>query len=152
ERGIPSGAPSGILHLRGGVVARRPWVEIAGRARQFLLLVALCHALPCAATTVTLQRGLQGTVEDTSIESGLGAAGGLSLLRIYSGSARNLGPKILLRFSLPSLSATTSVSRADLQLYLVSGATSESFALFPVTRAWTEDGASWMSYDGTQTW
>jgi uncharacterized repeat protein (TIGR01451 family) len=120
---------------------------------------ALCAAVLCCAlcvrseaTTVTLQRGLGGTVEDTCVENGLGAAGALPLLRIYSGSTRNLGPKILLRFTLPSLSSTTTITRADLQLYLVTGATSEMFALYPVTRPWTESGATWTSCDATHSW
>src|SRR5262249_39958878 len=92
----------------------------------------LCAATGAAhATTASLQPGPEGKAEDTSIENGLGPAGDSPRLRIYSGSIRNLGPKILLRFVLPPLSSTTSLSRAELQLYLVSGATSETFALFP---------------------
>lgn len=57
----------------------------------------------------------------------------------------------LLKFDLSAIPMGAQVEAAELRLHVIEDS-SETYPLYEVLRPWTEDGAGWFSWDGTNAW
>ena len=98
--------------------------------------------------------------EDCGIESvntpetNKGTATSNQVFSWSSGSPDDLG-HMLIKFSgLSNISGPATVSSATLSLYLenATSSTAKDIDIFKVLRPWTETGATWATYDGTNNW
>ncbi len=58
----------------------------------------------------------------------------------------------LIRFTLPGVLAGATINSATLSLFITDRTTIKTVDVHRVLRAWTETGATWNTYDGTNNW
>jgi hypothetical protein len=58
----------------------------------------------------------------------------------------------LLQFDLSSIPSNAIIDSASFSMYKTGGVNGESVALYRLTKAWTETGATWNKADGTNSW
>jgi hypothetical protein len=104
-----------------------------------------------AKTTITLT-----AVADTRLNLNNPTTNYGAVTQISCGMAAGLskGMPCLFQFDLSSIPAGAVINSAALQLYSTAqtGTGSATFAVYAMKRAWTEMGATWSAYDGTNAW
>jgi RHS repeat-associated protein len=108
--------------------------------------------IPAATYTFTSQPGGSGT--DTSITSGSpDNSNGTDVLHIGRNSSASVGHG-LLKFDLSSIPQSATISGATLSIWVEEDLASSSGTIcaYRSRQNWTEAGATWNNYDGTNPW
>lgn len=132
--------------------------------KTFALLMLLCLVLlfaPAPVTarplgdTVTIQPdetdSVDTSISSSSATSNFGTAGNLPIGELSgSTSTRNS----LLKFDLSSIPSNATITSATLYITIYTDAADNTttFSVYRMKRAWTESGATWNTYDGTNSW
>ncbi|MHA1304222.1 MAG: DNRLRE domain-containing protein [Candidatus Heimdallarchaeaceae archaeon] len=98
----------------------------------------------------------QPTTKDTEINKEYPTTnyGSQTTLTIYQNSQQTIWKRFLLHFDISDIPNNATFSQGDLSLYWYSGALNKSYwYLYRLTTInWTELGATWNKYDGTNDW
>ena len=126
-----------------------------GRLRHWLiwLLAGLATAPALAQTTVVLQ-GDPLAGQDTHIAQASSVQNFGAATLLLSNSQSNAQSRLALRFDLSGIPAGATIQSAVMELYYASSrvTSTETLRLHRITRSWTELGATWRTYDGTNNW
>jgi len=117
------------------------------------LLTGLAAAPALAQTTVVLQGDpLAGQDTHLAQASSVQNFGAATLL--LSNSQNNGQSRLILYFDLSGIPAGATIQSAVMELFYASTrvSTTEALRAHRLTRSWTELGATWRTYDGTNNW
>jgi len=100
------------------------------------------------STCVDVQRGLNGTVEDTYIASAAPGSNNGAYSSIYTGLDSGAEKRTLVKFDLSFVPAGATIDSATLKLYQTYKTGSSTVRVHRSTAAWSEGGATWNNSAG----
>lgn len=117
-------------------------------------IAALVVATPASAQTTVVLQGDPLAGEDTHIAQASSVQNYGTSTQLLSNSQSNAQSRLLLRFDLSGIPAGATIQSAVLELYYQSAknSLSEVLRVHRLTRAWTEPGTTWRTYDGVNNW
>src|SRR5262245_22732801 len=117
------------------------------------LLAGLAAAPALAQTTVVLQ-GDPLAGQDTHLAQASSVQNFGTATLLLSNSQTNGQSRLLLYFDLSGIPAGATIQSAVMELFYASTrvSTTEALRVHRLTRSWTELGATWRTYDGTNNW
>lgn len=125
-----------------------------------LVLVALLFVtfLPpaYAGGNVAVTRTFQPSTADTYIRSfapdtNMGAETSMKV-QSYKTGQNHRNNRVLVQFDFSQIPTGSTVTSATLSLYAYDPASTRTYYGHRVTHAWTENGVTWNTYDGTNSW
>jgi len=119
-----------------------------------LAFLAGAAAAPALAQTTIVLQGDPLAGQDTHLAQASSVQNFGAAALLLSNSQSNGQNRLLLRFDLSGIPAGATIQSAVMELYYASSrvTTTEALRLHRVTRSWTEAGATWRTYDGTNDW
>ena len=129
------------------------------RARSFglilvFLLAGFVFCTTAAAQTTVVLQGDPLAGQDTHLAQASSVQNFGTSTLLLSNSQTNGQSRLLLRFDLSGIPTGATIQSAVLELFYQSSRvnTAETLRLHRLTRSWTEAGATWRTYDGTNNW
>jgi uncharacterized repeat protein (TIGR01451 family) len=119
-----------------------------------IVLMAGLMSVPALAQTTVVLQGDPLAGQDTHLAQASSVQNFGTATLLLSNSQTNAESRLILRFDLSGIPAGATIQSAVMELYYASTRVSSSEALrvHRLTRSWTELGATWRTYDGTNNW
>ena len=108
--------------------------------------------MPTITITENSTGGTHSGTEDTYLREASPTANQDSQqINVYSYAVGDRGNGVI-RFTLPGVLAGATINSATLSLCITDRTANKTVDVHRVLRAWTETGATWNTYDGTNNW
>ena len=119
-----------------------------------LALLAGAAVAPALAQSTVVLQGDPLAGQDTHLAQASSVQNFGAATLLLSNSQTNGQSRLLLYFDLSGIPTGATIQSAVMELYYASSrvTTTEALRVHRVTRSWTELGATWRTYDGTNNW